>query len=270
MFDQLIEFMRSLESVAVGFSGGADSSVVAAAAARALGPEKVLAVTADSETMPRRELQEARALAAGLGVPHAVIETRELDSEDFSANPADRCFYCKSELWHRIGVLAEERGLANLADGVNADDLGDHRPGIQASDEAGVVHPLASIGAGKQDVRQLALALGLSNWDKPAQACLSSRFPYGEKITAGGLKRVELAEEFLRSLGLGQLRVRSHGDIARIEVPVESFEDISTKSMRREIVRRLKEIGFRYVTLDMEGFRSGSMNEVLFKMPQRE
>ena len=261
--DKLIQVLQSLESVAVGFSGGVDSSVVVAAASRALGRAKVLAVTADSETLPARELEQARALAARLGTSHAVIETRELDCAEFVENPADRCFFCKHELWHRVRSVADERGIKSLADGVNADDLGDHRPGIRAGDEAGVIHPLAMIGAGKSEVRQLARVLELPNWNKPAQACLSSRFPYGERITPEGLKRVELAEEFLHGRGLRQLRVRSHGDIARIEVTPGELAGISANGVRGEIVRYFKELGFRYVTLDLEGFRSGSLNERL-------
>lgn len=261
MLQRLLAHLASLGSVAVGFSGGVDSSVVLAAAVRALGAESTLGVTADSETLPAAELQSAVRLAAALGAPHAVIRTRELDCPDFAANPPDRCYHCKTELWGRVGRLAAERGIARLADGVNQDDLGDFRPGIRAADEAGVVHPLAAIGAGKQQVRQLAQALDLANWDKPAQACLSSRFPYGSAITAEGLRRVEAAEDFLYGLGLDQLRVRSHGDIARIEVPEAAIAEVA--AARSRVVRALKELGFAYVTLDLEGFRSGSMNEAL-------
>ncbi len=258
---RLLVYLRPLGSVAVGFSGGVDSTVVVAAAMRALGASGVLAVTADSETLPAAELEAARQLAAVLGASHAVIRTHELECQDFAANAPDRCYHCKTELWGRVGRLAADRGIRHVADGVNADDLGDFRPGIRASDEAGVVHPLAAIGAGKQQVRQLAAALGLANWDKPAQACLSSRFPYGSAITAEGLRRVEAAEEFLRELGLSQLRVRSHGDIARIEVPDEAIAAVAAG--RAGIVKAFRQLGFAYVTLDLEGFRSGSMNETL-------
>ena len=263
LLESLLEAIRPLESVAVGFSGGVDSTVVVAAAAHALGPGKTLAVTGSSATVPGRELAEAAALAAGLGIPHAVIETGELGSEQFCANSSDRCYHCKSELWAQVRELAASRGIASVADGVNADDLGDFRPGIAASDEAGVAHPLADVGAGKADVRELARELKLPNWDKPAQACLSSRFPYGEKITVEALGRVEQAEEFLRELGFRQLRVRHHGGIARIEIPAEELPEISSDDRRQEIVRRFRQLGFDYVTLDLEGFRSGSLNEVL-------
>lgn len=265
MLGRLLDMLAPLGSLAVGFSGGVDSTVVLAAALEALGPENTLGVTADSETLPAAELEAARGLAAAMGAPHAVIRTRELECPEFASNPPDRCFHCKSELWSRLGALAAERGITNIADGVNADDLGDFRPGIRASDKAGVLHPLAAAGAGKQDVRRLARALGLANWDKPAQACLSSRFPYGSVITAEGLRRVEAAEDRLRELGLRQLRVRSHGDTARIEVPDDAIEALA--AARRSIVGALKEAGFTYVTLDLEGFRSGSMNEVLADPP---
>lgn len=263
MLNRLLGEFAGLGSVAVGFSGGVDSSVVAAAALKALGPERMIAVTGESETLPAAELKEARELAAGLGLPHLVIPTREIENECFSANPVDRCYYCKSELWQRIRVLADERGLKHIADGVNADDIGDYRPGIKASDELGIIHPLVSVGAGKEQVRQLARELGLPNSEKPAQACLSSRFPYGDPITPEGLSRVEQAESFLSGMGLEQLRVRSHGDIARIEVPAAAIGQLVGAGVRERVAAELKRLGFSYVTLDLEGFRSGSLNEVL-------
>ena len=263
LLKRLLDDIRPLGSVAVGFSGGVDSTVVAAAAATALGRDKVLAVTAASETLPARELDEARRLAAGLGIRLAVIQTGELDNPDFAANGPDRCYHCKSELWRKVCLVAAENELAHLADGVNADDLGDFRPGIRASDEAGVIHPLARIGAGKQQVRKLAHRLGLENWDKPAQACLSSRFPYGVRLTPAGLARVEQAEEFLRGLGFEELRVRDHGSIARIEVPAGELTRLAAAGLKRRVVTRLKEIGYTYVAIDLEGIRSGSMNETL-------
>ncbi|MCL4473462.1 MAG: ATP-dependent sacrificial sulfur transferase LarE [Actinobacteria bacterium] len=247
----------------VAFSGGVDSSVVVAAAAEALGKGNVLAVTADSETLPESELAQARQLATSLGVRHAVVETRELDNEDFCDNSSDRCYHCKSELWLKLGKLAAAESIAVMADGVNAEDRGDFRPGIRAGDEAGVLHPLAKIGATKEQVRLLARELGLSNWDKPAQACLSSRFPYGSTITSGGLRRVEQAEEFLRSLGLSQFRVRDHGDTARIEAATTDLPGLASQPRRDEVVTALKALGYKYVTVDLEGFRSGSMNEAI-------
>jgi uncharacterized protein len=259
----LMDEIRPLESLAIGYSGGVDSSLVVAAAVRALGRDRVLAVTARSETLPRYELEAARSLARELGAAHEVIETREMDNEEFRANPPGRCYHCKKELWSRIGSLARERGLRNMADGTNADDAGDHRPGARAGDEAGIAHPLAAVGAGKADVRRLAREAGLPNWDKPAQACLSSRFPYGSRITPAGLKRVEAAEEILRGLGLAEYRVRDHGDTARIEVRAEEIPSFWEDRNRSGLVERFKALGYVYVTLDLEGFRSGSMNEAL-------
>jgi len=262
LLGRLLAELEPCGRLAVAFSGGVDSSVVLAAAVKSLGAENVLAVTADSETLPSSELEEAKALAASLGVPHAVIETRELDDEEFCANGSDRCYHCKTELWRRLRPVASEAGIDTLADGVNADDTGDFRPGIRASDEAGVIHPLAALKAGKAEVRALARTLELANWDKPAQACLSSRFPYGSRITAAGLKRVELAEEALRRMGFTELRVRDHDGVARIEVPEETLGKLIEGS-RRQVIDACRQAGFDYVTIDLDGLRSGSMNEVL-------
>ncbi len=260
--DELEQAIHTLGSVAIGFSGGVDSSLVVAVSARILGRENVLAVTSRSETLPSHELAAACDLAVGLGVRHEIIHTRELDCDDFRANPPDRCYHCKAELWSRAGELARRTGLRHLADGTNADDAGDTRPGTRAGDEAGVRHPLAEAGAGKDMVRRLAREMGLPNWDKPAQACLSSRFPYGMEITREGLRRVEEAERFLRELGLEEFRVRDHGDLARIEVREDSIAALAAKG-RRRITERFRELGYVYVALDLQGFRSGSMNEVL-------
>jgi uncharacterized protein len=270
LLQHLIDELRPLKSVAVAFSGGVDSSVVVAAAARSLGSENVLAVTAKSETLPEQELLAATELASSLNIPHSIIETHELDNDEFCANSFDRCYHCKTELWLKLGALAKSRGISSLADGVNADDTRDYRPGIRASDEAAVVHPLELIGAGKLEVRSLARLLGLSNWDKPAQACLSSRFPYGSVISAEGLRRVEKAEEFLSGQGFGELRVRDHGDIARIEVPVKILGRLLADGSREKIVSSLKKLGYVYITMDLEGFRSGSMNETMKDLPQAE
>ncbi|MFA5809548.1 MAG: ATP-dependent sacrificial sulfur transferase LarE [Thermoleophilia bacterium] len=268
--DSLIEVLQPLQSIAVAFSGGVDSSVVVAASLEALGKENVLAVTARSETLPAQELVMALEFTSSLDVSHSIVDTQEMDCEDFAANTPDRCFYCKRELWKKVRQVADEKGIRHMADGVNADDLGDHRPGIRASDEAGVVHPLAQIGAGKEDVRELARELGLANWEKPAQACLSSRFAYGQRITREGLRRVEQAEEFLQDLNLEPLRVRDHGDMARIEVSEEALDGLTLADLREGILSRFKELGYVYVTLDLEGFRTGSMNEILTNLPQAE
>lgn len=261
LLERMVEDLTPLGRMVVAFSGGVDSSVVMAVAARALGPENVIAVTALSETLPERELREASELAKKFGINHRVIETRELDTEEFQANSTDRCYHCKTELWQKVRELAGAAGITSLADGVNLSDTRDFRPGIKASDEAGVIHPLASAGAGKSEVRALAKSLGLPNWDKPSQACLSSRFPYGDRITAEGLKRVEAAEELLHDMGLTQLRVRVHGDIARIEVSADDIDKLAVESTRAQIVSAFKGLGYAYITLDLEGFRTGSMNE---------
>jgi uncharacterized protein len=250
-------------SVAVAFSGGVDSSLVLAVAAQQLGTDRVLAVTAASETFVDEEVAASRAFAKDLGVPHEVIVTRELDLPGFADNPPDRCFTCKQELFGHVLELAAARGHAVVVDGVNADDLGDFRPGIHAADLLGVRHPLVDAGMGKQAVRALARALGLDNWAKPAMACLSSRFPYGERITVEKLGMVRGAEIYLRSLGFSQVRVRHHGRVARIEVPLEELDRLIGATVRTGVVQRLKDLGYAYVTVDIEGFRSGSMNEVL-------
>lgn len=256
--------VRSLGSVVVAFSGGVDSSVVLALAVQELGPQKVLAVTSRSETYLDEEYRTAADVAAGLGVPHHVIETKELEIPGFSSNPPDRCYHCKGELFRELLDIAAARGFAAVADGANLDDQGDFRPGIRAADELGVRHPLMEAGLGKDAVRALARDLGLPNWSKPAMACLSSRIPYGEAITAGKLTMVARAEALLREAGYAQVRVRHHGVTARIELPADELADLaSDPTLRSRIVTEFKVIGYRYVTLDLQGFRSGSMNEVL-------
>jgi len=251
--------LAPLGSACVAFSGGVDSSLVLAAAVRALGPSRVVAFTAVSATYLPEELRAARDLAAGLGVRHVVVETHEFDDPAFTGNPRERCYHCKRELVAEMARVAAETGCNALVDGANLDDLGDHRPGMRATAEAGVSHPLLAAGIGKDEVRRLSKALGLATWDAPQQACLASRIPYGEPITVEKLQAVAAAERVLHGLGFRQCRVRHHGSLARVEV--ESGDLARALAARTAIAGRLRALGFTYVTLDMDGFRSGSMNE---------
>lgn len=260
--DRLKATVRGMGSAVVAFSGGVDSSLVARVARDELGERAVLA-TARSETYPEFEFQEARAFAAELGLKHVVIETCELEIAGFQGNPPDRCYYCKRELFTRLRELADELGLEHVADGANADDSGDFRPGLRAGCEIGVRSPLKEAGLAKEDVRAVSRALGLATWDKPAYACLSSRFPYGEPITPDKVRRVGKAEDFLRQEGFSGFRVRSHGDIARIEAKPEDIPKLAEEGVRRRVAEALKGFGFAYVALDLQGYRTGSMNETL-------
>jgi uncharacterized protein len=251
--------LAQLGSACVAFSGGVDSSLVLAAAARALGAHRVVAFTAVSPTYLPEELQTALDLAAGLGVRHVVVETHEFDDPSFTGNPRERCYFCKRELVAELARVAAETGCAALLDGANLDDLGDHRPGMRATAEGGVAHPLLAAGIGKAEVRRLSKKLGLVTWDAPQQACLASRIPYGDPITVEKLQAVAAAERVLRELGFRQCRVRHHGSVARVEV--ESADLGRALAARETLARRLRALGFTYVTLDLEGFRSGSMNE---------
>jgi len=258
----LVGLLSGLERVVVAFSGGTDSTLLLAMSIRALGPGQVLAVTADSPTLPRTELAETEMLAAELGCEHLVISTTELQDERFSSNPRDRCYYCKSELFAKLRDVATARGFKHLLYGATASDLGDHRPGMIAAQEAGAVAPLLEAGFTKEDVRGLSRRLGLRTWDKPAMACLSSRFPYGDAITESKLSQVERAEEFLRrELGFRQVRVRHHDAMARIEIEPDDMATLLEGETRLRVVTELRRIGYQYVALDLQGFRSGSMNE---------
>lgn len=262
-FDQLTDRLRSFESVVVAFSGGIDSTFVAKAAALALGPERVLALTARSPSVPRAELAAVARLAGEIGVPHEFVDTREFEDPNYLANPSNRCYFCKTELYTRLAPLARQRGFATVINGVNADDLGDYRPGLTAADEHGIRAPLAECGITKAELRTMAAALGLSIADKPASPCLSSRVQYGETITPEKLARIDAAEIFLRELGFAECRVRHHNDLARIEVPPHDLSRLLDDGLRGAVEQHLRGLGYRYVTVDLRGFRSGSMNEVL-------
>lgn len=253
--------LLSLGRVLVAFSGGVDSTLLLALAVRALGSRNVLAVTSTSPLVPRREVEEARRLADRLDAELVTIETRELDDPQFIANPPDHCYHCKRSLLQQLRALADHRGYTAVVLGNNADDTGDFRPGMAAARELGARSPLLEAGLTKQDVRQASRAMGLPTWDKPSYACLASRIPYGTPIDRRTLRRIERAEYVLRDLGFRQCRVRHHGDVARIEVPPEQIEQVLAD--RERISRELRELGYAYVTVDLQGFRSGSLNEPL-------
>ena len=256
--------VKVLESVVVAFSGGVDSSLVARVCYDVLG-EKALAVTARSETYPSYEYEEAVKIAKEIGIFHMTIDTSELGIKGFADNPPNRCYFCKSELFGKLKEIARGKGYKNVADGANLDDAGEYRPGLDAARELNVRSPLKETGLRKTDIREISKYLKLSNWDKPSYACMSSRFPYGEPITEQKLTLVAAAENYLRSIGLRQFRVRHHDTIARIEVLPEDISILLQNGRREEIIKKFKEIGYKYVTIDMEGYRSGSMNEVLNK-----
>ena len=261
--DRLLEVLRGLGSVAGAFSGGIDSTVVAQAAQLALG-DRAVAVTADSPSVPRAEIAEARRLAQRIGIRHRVIATAEFNDANYVRNDGSRCYFCKSELYSRMESLLPELGVSVICSGANLDDAGDYRPGLKAAAEHGIRHPLQEAGFTKADVRALALAWGLPTWDKPASPCLSSRLAPGVEVTPERTARVEEAENYLHALGYRECRVRLHeGELARIEVPSGELARLLEPSVHQELVQRLKELGFRYVTLDLEGFRSGSLNQLV-------
>ena len=257
-YEKLVKTINDAESAVVAFSGGVDSTVLAKVAFDALG-DKALAVTLDSETIPRRELEEAEKTAEEIGINHVILPHSELVNERFVDNPPDRCFHCKKELSLALKDYAKKKGFKAVLEGTNASELCGHRPGYKALQEEGVLSPLSKAGLTKEEVRKLAHKLGLPNSDKPASACLSSRIPYGQKITAKSLNRVEKAEDAVKDLGIAQVRVRAHGDVARIEVEEGDMDIILVN--RKVLAENIRKVGFKYVAVDLLGYRSGSMNE---------
>ena len=260
---KLHALLRGYGRVALGFSGGVDSTLLLRVALDVLGSGNVLAVIADTPSLPRKEFAEAVRLAETMGAACVVIDPDELSDPAYAANPADRCYFCKKHLFALIAKVALEKGFATVLDGNNADDAGDYRPGRRAAQELGVKSPLMEAGLTKAEIRALSARAGLPTADKPAMACLASRIPYGTPVTAEVLAQVERAEEALRGAGFSQCRVRHHGDIARIEVAVNDLPRLLDSALREKLVHALKAAGYRYVTLDLQGYRMGSMNEHL-------
>ena len=249
--------------VLVAYSGGVDSTLLLKVAQDSLGSENTLAATASSPLYPEREVTGSKKIAESLGVRHVLIESNELEIDGFSRNPPNRCYFCKRELFKKLLALAKKEEISFVVEGSTADDEKDHRPGRLAVQELGIKSPLKEVGLTKVEIRELSRALRLPTWDKPSFACLASRFPYGEEITLEALKRVGEAEDFLFSLGFKQVRVRHYGPLARIELLKEEMGRLIDSPLRDAVVSRLKKMGYQYVTLDLQGFRSGSMNEVL-------
>jgi pyridinium-3,5-biscarboxylic acid mononucleotide sulfurtransferase len=258
----LFASLSAMDRVIVAFSGGADSAYLAWAAHRVLGANAI-AITADSASLPESHKRDLEAFVAQFGIPHEYIDTREFENPDYLRNAPDRCFHCKDELFTRLEEFGRERNLPNIVYGVNVDDLGDYRPGQNAAKQHHVAAPLADAGLTKADIRELSRRAGLPTWDRPASACLSSRIPYGTPVTIQNVKTVETGEEELKALGFRQFRVRFHGEVVRLEIAREEMPRALSMEMAATFTRLFKSLGFKYVTLDMEGYRQGSLNEVL-------
>jgi len=260
--ERLKEIIRDCERTVVAFSGGVDSTFLLSVADEVLG-EDVLAVTVVSSFMPGHEKKEASEIARLIGARHEIVAIDENDIEGFTDNPVDRCYICKKFLFSQVLAIAEAAGVACVMDASNADDTGDYRPGLKALKELGIRSPLMEAGLTKDEIRELSKVRNLPSWDKPAMACLATRIPYGEKITKEKLRQIDEAEEFLRSLGYDNCRVRHHGKLARIEVSPKRIEQLMKPGQRRQVTEHLKGLGFKYITLDMQGYRMGSLNEAI-------
>ena len=263
--DQLYECLSDYQKVIVAFSGGVDSTFLAEAAHQALG-DNALAVTAISDSYPIREMKAAKDIAKQIGIRFETVHTEELDLEGYASNPTNRCFFCKTELFDKLRPIADKYDVGTIVYGAIPDDVGDHRPGMDAAKQMGIKAPLIDVDLTKAEIREISKAWDLPTWDKPAFACLSSRFPYGMRITRELLRQVDAAEQFLYDLGIRQFRVRHHGDLARIELDVEEIERLRKKTIRNQINNHYKTLGYEYVTLDLQGYRSGSLNEGITKI----
>ena len=260
--DALKDLLRGMESVLVAYSGGVDSTFLLRVAHDLLG-DRAVAATALSDSYPQAELEEAKQYAREMGVRHILVETNEMEREEYRRNDSGRCYFCKTELFEKLGPIAANEGLRHVLYGEISDDRGDHRPGARAAREQSIRAPLAEVGLSKLEIRRLSRDLGLATWEKPSMACLASRIPYGGEVTPEKLQRVERAEAVLRELGLRQYRVRHHDTIARIELDPRDFEELVRSPVRDLVITRFREIGYLYVTLDLQGYRTGSLNEAL-------